>query len=1025
MLASLRIAAVLLMVLPLAVVAGPIHVSGRVQIPAETVQGLAGARVELFPQTGDVPVAAAKSDAGGFFELAAPESGCFRLQVRAQGYVSVERPFLLLVEDTDLPGVPAFSASDPHARGISGQELEGWVFGDPTPKAVPPSPSAPRLVRGRVSDSKGMPVAGALVWSEGAPNIPCVKTGAEGVFEISLPARSSANDEAKLRAVGPGFLASDPRQVPPAGRPGPPLTLKLVPAGSITGRVVDAAGQPLARVRIEALPSSSTGEPAQERAAWSRADGRFRLSPLPPGKLYEVIAIQEGFAPASVKADALPSGRQPTPVRIVLERGATMLGKILDPEGKPVPGAELTLTLSEEAMFSQGLSWNGSPVGRTASGAGGSFAIPHLVPGRFRLRVTRKGFVPLSLSEVEVPVKTARIDLGALTLDRGSSVEGLVTDAAGLPLMDAEVELSPTIDPRGSGFFDTESFAEAQTDSVGHFRFEDLRRGARFDVSATHPGHVPARLRAVEAPTLEPLRIELKAGRTLAGRVKGPAGEPVPQAGLFLEGDPAAGQRFLGDTGEDGRFRCAGIEPGTVSLVVQVAGYQSARLKDVRIPEESDVEGLEITLSKASVLEIRAYDNRRQPVAGAWVTAHLQDLEGWGARGHTEVRTDDEGRCRLENLDLGRYYVSAESEKYGHAEASVEIGPGVNQRDLVFAEGVKVSGQVIDDSGAPVAGARLSLNPLESGSIFETASLADGSFQFPAVGDGSYHLSGGAPGFAEAAAPGDVQVAGRAVDGLVLRLSHGATLTGRVLGLDPEELASVSINAFREGEDMPSTHPFLSRTDREGRYKLTDLTPGDWKIHAQAPGRSVHGSLQIAPGVREAELDLQFPISGFTLTGRISADHVPLAEAQVWASSRGGSFQALTGPDGGFQIPSLPPGRYTLTAASRQEGLGTTATVDLKGDQEVNLDFATGGLRVAVFAGGAPVANALVRLSGPGPIFGRVRTTDGSGSLEVPRLASGSYRVFVEKEGFARATASVEIPPGSQASVRIELKPTP
>jgi hypothetical protein len=246
-----------------------------------------------------------------------------------------------------------------------------------------------------------------------------------------------------------------------------------------------------------------------------------------------------------------------------------------------------------------------------------------------------------------------------------------------------------------------------------------------------------------------------------------------------------------------------------------------------------------------------------------------------------------------------------------------------------------------------------------------------------------------------------------------------------VLGLDPEELASVSINAFREGEDMPSTHPFLSRTDREGRYKLTDLTPGDWKIQAQAPGRSVHGSLQIAPGVREAELDLQFPTSGFTLTGRISADHVPLAEAQVWASSQGGSFQALTGPDGGFQIPSLPPGRYTLTAASRQEGLGTTATVDLKGDQEINLDFATGGLRVAVFAGGAPVANALVRLSGPGPIFGRVRTTDGSGSLEVPRLASGSYRVFVEKEGFARATVSVEIPPGAKASVRIDLKPTP
>jgi protocatechuate 3,4-dioxygenase beta subunit len=1023
MLASLRPGplrlAFLLAGLPVALAAEPIHVSGRVMIPAETPQGLAGARVELLPQTGETPILTVKSDAAGFFELAAPESGCFRVRVRAEGYLKVENPLLPLVENTDLPLVPAFSASDPRTQGIEGpQAFEGWIFGAQAPAAVSPFPAAPRLVQGKVSDAKGKPVPGAIVWSEGAPAVPCVKAGADGTFQIHLP----AGGEPKLRAAGPGHLPSDPRPVPPPGRPGPPIALTLEPAGTIAGRVVDAADQPLGKVQIAALPLQwmGGGEP-RLGMTWSRADGRFRLPLLAPGQVYEVAAVQNGFAPASVKVDAQARGGSPKPVRIVLERGATVLGKILDPEGKPVRDAELTL--SQEATFSQGLSWDSRSMGKGTSDATGSFALSHLLPGRFQLAVKRKGFAPLSVSEVEVPAKTARVDLGALTLERGAAVEGRVTDPAGLPLPEAQVELTPARDQLATGFFDTGSFGAAKTDAEGRFRFEDLRRGARFDLQVDHPGHVPARVRAVEAPTQEPLRIELKTGRTLAGRVRSPEGKPVPQAEIFLQTGPEAGPRPLGAADEEGRFRFAGVQPGTVELTVQAPGYQLSRLQDLRIPEESDVEGLEITLHKGSMLEVQALDSRRRPVAGAWIMAHAEDFEpSLVHRGPARCETDDAGRCRLEGLSLGLYDVFALSERHGRVQAKVEIAPGANQRELVFPAGVKVSGQVSDETGTPVAGAGLSLNPVASGESLETASLADGSFQFPTVGDGTYRLSGAAPGFAEAALPEEVQVAGQEVRGLALRLSRGATLTGKVLGLEPEELGAVMINAFRMTEGVSFTHPFLSRTDREGRYKITDLAPGDWRITAQSKGRSIQESLQIAPGVREAVLDLRFP-TGFTITGRVTADHAPLAGAQVGASASGGSFQGLTGPDGGFQIPNVPPGRYTLTAMD-QGGLGTSADVEVTGDQEVNLDFSTGRLRVRVIAGGAPVANAFVYLSGRVPFFGRGRIlTDAGGGFEAPRISSGTYTVLVQKEGFAPAQVDVEIRPGAVTAVEVELKP--
>jgi protocatechuate 3,4-dioxygenase beta subunit len=1021
----LRLALLLAAGLPAILAAEPIHVSGRVLVAAETVQGIAGARVELLPQMGEAPVVTAKTDAAGFFELTAPESGCFRVRMRADGYLKVENPFLPLVEDMDLMPVPALPASDPRAREVAGpQDFEGWVFGDQALTALPPSPATPRLVRGKASDPKGAPVAGALVWSEGSPAVSCVKAGADGAFQIRLPARLPANNEAKLQATAAGYLPSDPRPAPPPGRQRPPLVLTLEPAGSIAGRVVDAAGQPLGKVQVTALPFQWTdGGLPRYGVAWSRADGRFRLRLLAPGKLYEVTAAREGFAPTSVKADSLSRDRSPKPVRIVLERGATVLGKILDPEGKPVREAELALTPSQETMFSQGLSWNGMSVGKAASDATGSFAISHLVPGRFQLLVKRKGFAPLSVPEIEVPAKTARIDLGTLTLDRGAAVEGRVTDPAGVPLPEAEVDLTPTRDPLAMGFFfDSGSFAAARTDAEGRFRFEDLRRGARFDLSVQHPGHVPAMVRSVEAPTQDPLRIELKTGRILAGRVKSPEGKPVPKAEVLLQADPTAGPRPLGASDEEGRFRFAGIQPGVVELAVQAPGYPLARLQGLRIPEESDVEGLEITLHQGSVLEAQALDSRRQPVAGAWVTALVDNSGTWGPWVPTRCQTDDAGRCRLEGLDLGLYNVFAQSEQHGQAHASVEIAPGLNQRDLVFSAGVTVSGRVSDETGAPVAGAGLSLNPIGSGESFAAASLEDGSFQFSAVGDGTYRLSGAAPGFAEAAAPGEVQAAGQEVRGLTLRLSRGATLTGKVLGLDPEELENVVINAFRESEDIPFTHPFLGRTDREGRYKLSDLAPGDWRITAQTRGRSVQEPLQIPPGAREAVLDLRFP-TGFTLTGRVTADRAPLVGAHVWASSNGGSFQALTGPDGGFQIPNVPSGRYTLTATD-QGGVGTSANVEVTRDQEVNLDFSTGGLRVRVLTGGAPVANASIRLSGRVPFFGRGRTaTDAAGSFEVPRLASGTCTVFVQKEGLVPARVDVEIRPGAVTAVEIELKP--
>ncbi|HET9212667.1 MAG TPA: carboxypeptidase regulatory-like domain-containing protein [Thermoanaerobaculia bacterium] len=721
---------------------------------------------------------------------------------------------------------------------------------------------------------------------------------------------------------------------------------------------------------------------------------------------------------------------------------ATVSGRVLDSEGKPVPGSRVILGYPGRLTDLE----NQPTVAETTSDAQGGFAFQHLSPGRLSLGVEHEGFASLEPVEVEVP-RTGKVDLGILTLDRGLAFEGRVIDPRGMPVPQVQVDLSPSLQVSSEDGIKGD-FPRRTTDSEGRFRFDDLPWGERFDLSATSPGYLPASVQSVEVPAPGPLTITLKRGRSLSGRVTGPAGEPVPGAELELReesivrtslGEIKEGvERSLAATDGEGRFRAPGaVAPGTADLKIHARGYRSKR-QSIQVPEDGDVEGLEISLEKPGVLEAHALDASGAPVpeADAELTrANSRDWRSWGEGVVRDCRTDAEGRCRIEGLDLepGLYRLSVRSETRGHAEAVLELTSGVIARDLVLHKGVEVSGHGRDERGDPVPGAKISLRPAGMGPTLTASSSADGSFRFADVGDGIFRLSGSADGFAETQAPGEIRVAGQEVHGLDLRLSRGARVTGKLLGLDPEEARNATVAAYRP--DLTSAQVLLGRVDPEGRYKIEDLGPGEWTVTAHRDGRSVAEPLHLASGVRETVLDLRFQ-TGFTVSGRVLLDHAPLAGMQVVVFTPARSSQALTGPDGGFRLFDLPAGHYNLMVLDLEGELGASKEVEIAADQEITFDIATGGLRGRVSAAGAPVAGALLHLVEDAAVAGRLSpifpfgpaldgTTGGSGAFEIPRLPAGPYKITVEKEGFAPATVDVEVRPGAVAAVEIELRPAP
>ena len=505
-------------------------------------------------------------------------------------------------------------------------------------------------------------------------------------------------------------------------------------------------------------------------------------------------------------------------------------------------GARVTLTFFGPRDWEATATTNGE----------GAFEIRRVSPGLYHLAAERKGFAPLLVSEVEVPERPDRTDLGTLAMTAGATVEGIVVDERGAPLEGARVLLNLPVSLRREG---EEEFETTGPDGV--FRFVDLLPGQRTGVRVELHGYAAAMVPEVPVPTSEPVRIELRRGKILEGRVVGPAGRPLSGASIRVEERTPqfAISRPGGETDEAGAFRVEDLLPGMVTLYAVAPGYLERRT-EARVPEDGPAERLEIALAQAAVLEGRVLDAQERPVAGVIVSAEIEAAPDAAGDGPQLTGADAEGRFLFESLPPGTYRVRAIDPGRGAAEARAILPPGPSRLDLAFKGGAEVAGQVLDDDGAPVPGALLVLVPVraegQTAPPLRATAAATGAFLFPSVPDGIYSLHAGAEGFADAVAPDPVTVEGSPVPGLELRLSRGATLTGRLLGLEPGEARSARIFA-NSPRDARS-----GMAGSDGAFRLRGLGAGTWKVMATTGSRTAAATVEILPGQAAASVDLAF-----------------------------------------------------------------------------------------------------------------------------------------------------------------------
>jgi len=356
--------------------------------------------------------------------------------------------------------------------------------------------------------------------------------------------------------------------------------------------------------------------------------------------------------------------------------------------------------------------------------------------------------------------------------------------------------------------------------------------------------------------------------------------------------------------------------------------------------------------------------------------------------------------------------------------------------------GTSISGTVVDNHGAPVAGACIDANDLQHGQFTSTSTAADGTYTLDLADGGSYLVAFGCyqsqwvrtywPDSDTQFGAGHVDVAaGQALTGIDATLIIGGVVTGRVTNPTggPEANDYVTV-----GDGQRS---FWSTSDGYGNYRVEGIAPGSYTVSASSSGNTVfwHGTqysdaehLLVAAGQTRPGIDLGGPTpSGGGSRGSLSGHLFDESGAALW-----GECVTAVGPDaystfgfaqtdqsGAYTMTGVVPGSYAIEFNSCAEAAhetvyypnatskATATQVTVAAGQDTpgidgHLGAGSGLSGTITGPSGTGLQNVCITGSRPeeqGFGWYRATTTDAGGHYRLAGVTPGNWLVFVNPCG--------------------------
>ncbi len=443
----------------------------------------------------------------------------------------------------------------------------------------------------------------------------------------------------------------------------------------------------------------------------------FRLGPVKPEKrtdehgvcripvpteeldLVQVIASSEGMVSRRLRWERVEGSSLPRQVTLRLKPGVAIGGIVQNEQGKPVERARVNVHFSSEGPGPQdyfrkeGL--NADEQGRwRANGAPAEAA-------ELSIHVSHPDYPELPYY-LFVDADELRDMEHVTVLERGYTLTGRVTDAAGKPIPIARVMLA-------EDRFGSPKEPSTETDRQGRFRFDVVSPTMQF-VTVQAEGYAPDMQNVKVSAETAPLTFRLEQGHSIRGRVVGPDGRPVEGAGVVADTWRRYRPRlWSGRTGEEGRFEWTSAPADAVMFGVYKKGYMSKRDLSLTAREEEYVIEMHGELEvSGTVTDART----GEPISEFTVIPGIQ----WDAERPTFW--DQEAATAGAN---GQYTLRFTYPRFGHAVRIEAPGykPALSRVfkddegelvcDFELETGANVEGVVLRPDGEPAVGARCAL----------------------------------------------------------------------------------------------------------------------------------------------------------------------------------------------------------------------------------------------------------------------------------------------------------------------------
>ncbi len=543
------------------------------------------------------------------------------------------------------------------------------------------------------------------------------------------------------------------------------------------------------------------------------------------------------------------------------------------------------------------------------------------------------------------------------------------------------------------------------------------------------PWDTPARPKGGGEPRAEPrptgpmpkLSYEIDPDGTLLleGQVLDEQDRPVAGAEVRISTSPA--RTTKSDT--DGSFsfdKLLGRTYGVTARSGDLVGGSTARVV-------AKGEPVVIRMRQGAKLTVTVTDaESHKPIAGARV---LRVDEG-----EDEVTTGRDGKAVLRGIDRGWVSVVATAEGYGPATASKGVGADRQLAiEVALSKGAALSGHVVDERGAGIAGARVWAHAVANtweggaGERLAVTTASDGGFKIPALASGSYTLHAKDEVHARTVSE-PIQVDGESpTTGVRVVMMSAATIAGVVVDGEgaPVPYASVKAASTQWSPDM--TYRQAAADDR-GTFVIKGLPRVALKVRAEGEEASSHAvDVNLTAVAEKRDLKLTLDVVGTIAGIVVDESGEPVAEAEVSAfpdflsgEVGDGDFvnasqgNATTDGGGRFVLRGLEKGKYRVRASRDGEG-GRRRSVEggvkaQTGDKDVRIELpAPGAIKGTLVVDGKGEAPELAMVS----VDWEHRVTVRDGKFELGDLRPGKYDVRVSGTDFAeRVKGDVEVVAG-------------